>query len=212
MKNQVLTLSKTMTVMFFIFALTGIGCKKDEVNELATQEIFQKKIADIIPKQYQDSLVKMGIVINQEITPPKLDGAFVLKVLKLVKSNRPTDVPDMVFANIDIKFFGQDADNNIKFIGRSTGTRASADTSIVTAISGSGKQFTVYGKTKSVINSNSAIFGVIFSGEIDGNVLRNVRRGIINIDNSKGGTAFIKQGEGRVTRDDDLVSESIPMF
>lgn len=212
MKNQVLTLSKTMTVMFFIFALTGIGCKKDEVNELATQEIFQKKIADIIPKQYQDSLVKMGIVINQEITPPKLDGAFVLKVLKLVKSNRPTDVPDMVFANIDIKFFGQDADNNIKFIGRSTGTRTSADTSIVTAISGSGKRFTVYGKTKSVINSNSAIFGVIFSGEIDGNVLRNVRRGIINIDNSKGGTAFIKQGEGRVTRDDDLVSESIPMF
>ncbi len=41
---------------------------------------------------------------------------------------------------------------------------------------------------------------------------RNVRYGIINIDNSKGGTIFIKQGEARAVFDTDLVSESIPMF
>lgn len=206
-------LSKTMTVMFFIFALTGIGCKKDEVNELAKQEIFQKKIADIIPKEYQDSLVKMGIVINQDLTPPKIEGAFILKPLKLVKSNIPNDRPTMTFADLEIKFFGQDADNNIKLISRTiNGSTTALDTSIVTAISGSGKQFTIYGKTKSVNGSNVAIFGSIFSGEIDGNVLKNVRMGLINLDNSKGGNAFIKQGEGRVLRDNDLISESIPIF
>jgi len=203
------------SLLILAFATTLFACKKDKdkVDELAKQEILQKKIADIIPKEYQDSLVKMGIVINQDVTPPKLDGAYILKVLKLVKSNVPTDVANKTFANLEIKFFGQDSDNNIQLISRSgTGNQFTTDTSIVTAISGSGKQFTVYGKTKSVSGSNVAIFGVIYSGEIDGNVLRNVKTGLINIDNSKGGTTFIKQGQGRVIRDDDLISESIPMF
>lgn len=200
-----------------ILATILLGCKKNEkdelVNEANQQEILVKKIADIIPKEYQDTLTNLGIVINQGIDPPKLDGAFILKTLRLIKSNRKGDVPDMNFADIDIKFFGQDKNNNINFVARASGkSGTTADTSIVTAISGSGKQFTVYGKTKSVSGSNVAIFGVIFSGEVDGNVLRNVRRGIINIDNSKGGTLFIKQGEGRVTRDDDMISESIPTF
>lgn len=155
----------------------------------------------------------MGIVINQDLTPPKIEGAFILKPLKLIKSNIPNDRPTMVFADLEIKFFGQDADNNIKLISRTiNGSTTASDTSIVTAISGSGKQFTIYGKTKSVNGANVAIFGSIFSGEIDGNVLKNVRMGLINLDNSKGGNAFIKQGEGRVLRDNDLISESIPMF
>lgn len=207
------TLKQSLLILAVATSLFACKKDKDKVDELAKQEILSKKIAEIIPKEYQDSLVKMGIVINQDVTPPKLDGAYILKVLKLVKSNVPTDVANKTFANLEIKFFGQDSDNNIKLISRSgTGNQFTTDTSIVTAISGSGKQFTVYGKTKSVSGSNVAIFGVIYSGEIDGNVLRNVKTGLINIDNSKGGATFIKQGQGRVIRDDDLISESIPMF
>lgn len=202
---------KTFKQILLILMLAGtlFACKKEKNDELGSQEILKKKILDIIPKEYQDSLIKMGIAINQDVTPPNLNGAFLLKTLKLVASNVPQDKAGKTFGDVKIKFFGQDSENNIKFISIQSNI---TDTSIVTAISGSGNKFTVYGKRKSVSGVNSAIFGTIYSGEIENNVIKNLRYGIINIDNSKGGTTFIKQGEGRVIKDDDMVSESIPMF
>ena len=196
-------------VLILTLSSTLFACKKEKADELSSQEIFNKKISDIIPKQYQDSLIKMGIVINQEVNPPILNGAFLLQKLKLASSNIPSDKPTKTFNNVQIKFFGQDSENNIKFISIQSD---SPDSSLVSAISGSGNKFTVYGKRKSMIGANSAIFGIIYSGEIENNVIKNLRYGLINIDNSEGGTAFIKQGQGRVIRDDDMVSEPIAMF
>ncbi len=195
--------------MLMLFA-----CKKDndtnEVVETIRKEELTRKINDIIPKQYQDTLAKLGIVLNQEVDPPNLEGAFGIKPLRLLKSNRPQDPANMVFTDVSVKFFNQDKDNNIKLIGKNfVGT---ADTSLVTAISGKGNDFTIYGKVRAKQGSNLAIFGIIVSGVKDGNLLRNVRYGIINVDNSQGGTVFIKQGEARAVFDTDLVSESIPMF
>ena len=206
-------MNKMKTALFLtLCVMTFFACKKDreEVVETIKKEDLKRKINEIIPQQYQDTLAKLGIVLNQEVDPPNLEGAFGIRPLKLVKSNRPQDSPNMTFNDVSVKFFKQDKDNNISLIGKSF--VSTADTSIVTAISGKGNDFTVYGKVKSEKNGNSAIFGIIISGSKDGNVLRNVRYGVINIDNSKGGTIFIKQGEARAVFDTDLVSEAIPMF
>ena len=191
------------------------ACKKDKENEeiveATKKEELTRKIADIIPAQYQDTLTKLGIVINKDINPPSLSGgAYIYTPMVLFKSNRKEDPANLRFLDSRVKFFDQDADNNIKFIGKNL--LNTADTSIVTAISGSGNQFTVYGKVKSVNGSNSAIFAIVMSGSKDGNVLRDIRMGLINIDNSKGGTVFIKQGEARVVSDTDKISESIALF
>jgi hypothetical protein len=208
------TITKTMKwLMVILLGVTFIACKKEkdsEVAELFKQEILNKKIAEIIPKEYQDTLTKLGIVLNQETTPPTIEGAFAFKPVKLVKSNRPEDPANLAFLDVSIKFFSQDKDNNIKLITKNL--LNDADTSIVTAISGNANKFTVYGKVKSIGGTNSAIFGVIISGEKDGSVLKNIRYGLINIDNSKGGTRFIKQGQARLIQDTDNVSETIPMF
>ena len=197
----------------FLLGLSIISCKKDKdsvVEDLVKQEILDKKIADIIPKEYQDTLTKLGIAINQDVNPPSLAGAFEFKPVKLLKSNRPQDPANLAFLDVSIKFFAQDKDNNIKLITKNL--LNTADTSIVTAISGSGNKFTVYGKVKSVQGPNSAIFGVIISGTRDGSALKDIRYGLINIDNSKGGTSFIKQGEARAIFDTDGISAEIPMF
>lgn len=206
MKKIKLTLLVSLCIVMFF------ACKKDnnEVVEAIRKEDLQRKINEIIPKQYQDTLAKLGITLNQDVDPPNLEGAFGIRPLRLIKSNRPQDLPTMTFADVSVKFFNQDKDNNIKLVGKSF--VSTADTSIVTAISGKGNDFTIYGKVKSERNGFSAIFGIIVSGVKDGDVLRNVRYGVINIDNSKGGTIFIKQGEARAVFDTDLISESIAMF
>lgn len=202
---------KTVLILA-LCVLMFFACKKDtdEVVETIKKEELVKKINDIIPKQYQDTLTKLGISLNLDVDPPNMEGAFSFKPVKLLKSNRPEDPASFTFSDVTIKFLSQDKDNNIKLIGRKL--LNDADTSIVTAISGKGNDFTIYGKVKSVGGSNSAIFGIIISGTKDGNLLRNIRYGLINIDNKNGGTRFIRQGEARVIFDADLVSESIPMF
>ncbi|OOQ57595.1 hypothetical protein [Mucilaginibacter pedocola] len=192
------------------FAACSNSEKNEVVDQIVKQEELTKKIADIIPKQYQDTLSKLGIELNTETDPPNLEGAFSFRPWRLLKSNRPTDSPNMTFTDSKVKFFAQDSDNNIKIIAQNL--LNTADTSIVTAISGKGNTFTVYGKVKSVRGTNSAIFGIIISGEKSGTQLNNIRYGLINIDNTNGGTSFIKQGEARAIFDTDQVSESIPMF
>ncbi len=201
------------TILFLTLCVIAFfACKKDnkEVVEAIRKEDLVKKINDIIPKQYQDTLTKLGISLSLDVTPPNMEGAFGIKPVRLLKSNRPEDGANLVFTDVTVKFLSQDKDNNIKLIGRKFLT--DADTSIVTAISGKGNDFTIYGKVKSVSGANSAIFGIIISGTKDGTLLRNVRYGLINIDNKNGGTRFIRQGEARAVFDTDLVSESIPMF
>lgn len=201
------------SLLVLVIATTLFACKKDKekVDELAKQEVLQKKIADIIPKEFQDTLTKLGLVINQDVNPPKFNNeAFIFTPFVLFKSNRPQDAPNLKFLDGRVKFFDQDQDNNIKLIGKNLLNEA--DTSIVTAISGSGNQFTIYGKVKSFAGTNSAVFAIVISGSREGTELKDIRMGIINIDNSKGGTRFIKQGEARVAFDTDKISGQIPMF
>ncbi|SOD11324.1 hypothetical protein [Pedobacter xixiisoli] len=208
-------MKRTKVVLFIsLCAVIFSSCKKgnenEEVVEAIKKEELKRKINEIIPKQYQDTLTKLGISLNLDATPPNMEGAFAIKPLKLLKSNRPEDPASLTFTDVTVKFLSQDSDNNIKLIGRKFLT--DADTSIVTAISGKGNDFTIYGKVKSVSGTNSAIFGIIISGTKDGAVLRNVRYGLINIDNKNGGTRFIRQGEARAVFDTDLISENIQMF
>jgi len=108
-----------------------------------------------------------------------------------------------------VKFFNQHNDDfGISLIGEHVLTLR--DTSIVTAISGSGNNFTIYGKVKSTYGSYSAIFATIISGVKEGNNIKDYTIGLINIDNSKGGTGiFVPEGKARVAYDSDLITESI---
>jgi len=199
-----------LVLLCLLSAVTIVSCSKSDKVNPTPEEILNKKISDILPQQYIDTLSKLGLTVNQGTTPPNVEGAFHIAPLILKKSNIKTDYPGQSFHDASVKFFEQSTkDFGIKLVGKYF--LNAADTSITTAISGSGNNFTVYGKVKSVSADKTkfAYFGILLSGTKDGTNLKNVTYGIINIDNSHGTGVFINEGQGRVAYDKDLVSESI---
>lgn len=199
-------------ISIFVLAIISISylaaCKKGQDGP-SNEEILKNKIGDVIPQQYLDTLKKLNFPVNEGTTPPNMEGSFYASPLVLKASNIAGDNPGHVFQSSKIKFFDQHNDDfGISLIGERVLTLR--DTSIVTAISGSGNNFTIYGKVKSTYGSYSAIFATIISGVKEGNNIKNYTIGIINIDNSKGGTGlFVPEGKARVGYDSDFISESI---
>ncbi|WP_090987704.1 hypothetical protein [Pedobacter suwonensis] len=204
----------TMVVKGCAFALiVGLvlqltACSKNNNINPSDEEILSKKIEDIIPQKYVDSLTKLGFTINKGTTPPNIDGAYLFKPFTIKSSNIPNDPyqPGYVLNDGVIKLYEQSTtDFSIKMLGKNF--IGAADTSVVTAISGGGNKFTVYGKVKAYRNGGYSFYAFLMSGEKDGNNIKNGIAGIINIDDSHAGFGTIAEGQGRVAFDGDYTSE-----
>lgn len=202
MKNTSILILAIISVSYLV------SCKKGKDGP-SNEEILKNKIEDVIPQQYLDTLKTLNFPVNEGTTPPNMEGAFYVSPLILKASNIQGDKPGNAFLSSKVKFFDQHNDDfGISLIGEHVLTLR--DTSIVTAISGSGNNFTIYGKVKSTYGSYSAIFATIISGVKEGNNIKNYTIGLINIDNTKGGTGiFVPEGKARVAYDSDLITESI---
>jgi len=184
------------------------ACSKSKDINPNDEEILSKKIEDIIPQQYVDSLTKLGFTINKGTTPPNIDGSYLFKPFTIKNSNIPNDsyTPGYVLMDGVVKFYEQStSDFSIKMLGKNF--IGAADTSVVTAISGSGNKFTVYGKVKAYRNGGYNFFAFLMTGEKEGNNIKNGIAGIINIDDSHSGPNTIREGQGRVAFDGDYTSE-----
>ncbi len=184
------------------------ACSKNNDINPSDEEILSKKIEDIIPQKYVDSLTKLGFTINKGTTPPNIDGAYLFKPFTIKSSNIPNDPyqPGYVLNDGVIKLYEQSTtDFSIKMLGKNF--IGAADTSVVTAISGGGNKFTVYGKVKAYRNGGYSFYAFLMSGEKDGNNIKNGIAGIINIDDSHAGFGTIAEGQGRVAFDGDYTSE-----
>jgi len=204
----------TMVVKGCAFALiVGLvlqltACSKNNDINPSDEEILSKKIEDIIPQKYVDSLTKLGFAINKGTTPPNIVGAYLFKPFTIKSSNIPNDPyqPGYVINDGVIKLYEQsNSDFSIKMLGKNF--IGAADTSVVTAISGGGNKFTVYGKVKAYRNGGYSFYAFLMSGEKDGNNIKNGIAGIINIDDSHAGFGTIAEGQGRVAFDGDYTSE-----
>lgn len=201
---------KKLHVLLAIVAVTAIAtqaCKKKDMP--SNDDILTKKIQDIIPQQYLDSLKKYGLELLTGTNPPNVEGTYLLTPAKLVSSNIPDDfVPGHQFRDSKLKLYEQhNADFGIKLFGLHFLNER--DESIATAISGSGNKFTVYGKVKATLGSYHSIIAIVISGEKDGQNLKNIKYGLINIDHSNGSPEVIKEGEARIIEDADFVTERI---
>ncbi|ETZ21923.1 hypothetical protein [Pedobacter sp. V48] len=202
-------MKNTSILILAIISISYLASCKKGKDGPSNEEILKNKIEDVIPQQYLDTLKTLNFPVNEGTTPPNMEGAFYVSPLILRVSNILGDKPGNAFLSSKVKFFDQHNDDfGISLIGEHVLTLR--DTSIVTAISGSGNNFTIYGKVKSTYGSYSAIFATIISGIKEGNNIKNYTIGIINIDNSKGGTGiFVPEGKARVAYDSDLITESI---
>ena len=193
---------KKFAFIFILLSTVIISCKKENI------ESQEKKIADIIPAKYIDTLKRLGITIYEGTTPPNVEGIYDVSPVKSKASNIPGDVIGMYFANTKVKFYEQNnSDFGIRLLAKNI--LSFRDSSLSTAISGSGNNFTVYGKVRTYSGPNTAVFAVVFSGEMYGTSIKNVEWGLINVDDSQGNGEFIKEGQARLQYDIDFTSPSI---
>jgi hypothetical protein len=203
-----------LLTFIFIVTICFFGCKKNE--QPTDQEIVNNSISQVIPKKYLDTLRNLGIVINEGTKPPNLEGIYIIAPHKLSNTNIPND-PYWYqnFADAKLKLTNQRNVNfSIQFYGKNY--FAANDTSIVAAISGYENKFTVYGKVKATdANGIDYVIGaLIISGTLEGNGIKNLQTGVINIDGSHNASIgnFILEGQARITYDADNFSASTYFF
>lgn len=200
-------------LLLILLAVSFVACKKDNkkiVDDIVKLDIQKKQIQNIIPDQYLDSLKKLGLTINTGINPVNLEGFYAVNPLILKATNIANDVAiGYRFTDAKLKLFNQDENFGIRLIGK--GFLATADTSIVTAISGTGKDFTVYGKVRSQRNGKQADFAIIISGTMEGNFIKDFKYGLICISNKNIQTNndFIKEGQARFIVESDQSADRI---
>ncbi|MFN8282787.1 MAG: hypothetical protein U0U67_06200 [Chitinophagales bacterium] len=190
------------------FAASMSACKKEDAKKVQQQRIDQ-----VISQQYIDTLKHLGITINDGTAPPNVEGIYQIAPAVIKASNIAAAEVGTSYGAMKIKLFSQSSsDFSIQLYGKNF--LGINDTSVITAISGSGNNFTIYGKVKAynIGGTNSAIFALIISAQKEGTSFKNLEFGLINIDNTNGGGFFIQQGKARLFYDSDLTSEAVTVF
>lgn len=183
-------------------ALVVISCGEDET----TPKTALSKINSVIPENYLLTIRGLRIDTYTGETPPDITGTYIISPNRLLGTNIPNDPQvNSLFADYTVSFTNQNmSDGSISFTG--SGGLGENDSSSSAVIAGSGNDFTVYGQSISVDGPNSIVLGVIFTGTIENGVIKDLKRAFIVIDDSKGGSMSLKEGNGRVFQDADRTS------
>lgn len=168
------------------------------------------KIEDIIPYQYLRELKRMGMPIYEGITPPNVEGAYMISPCKCIQSNISGDSygPGYIFPDAILRLYDQNNETfEIKIEEKQSDNLV---VSTQTAISGTGNRFTVYGKVKS-LRTNApnkyAYFAYIYSGMLDANgAILNLTNGLICVENKYAQDIYIREGKERIVIDADKIS------
>lgn len=165
----------------------------------------QSKINTVIPEESLRIVRELGIETYSGDTPPDITGTYLMSPNLMLRSNIPNDAPSNTqFVSYTINFSNFNASNfSIGYVGTASGERDASESAV---IAGSGNNFSVYGKSTSVVGANSVVLGVVFSGTLENGKIKNLRRAIIVIDDSNGGPNLLKKGNARVFHDGDKTS------
>ncbi|OOG73673.1 hypothetical protein B0E43_12530 [Algoriphagus sp. A40] len=165
----------------------------------------QAKINNVIPPEFVQTVKDLGMDVFPGNTPPDVTGTYFMIPNLMLRSNITGDVPSntaFVTYNVTFSYFNEE-DFSIRFVGLASGERDESESAV---ISGSGNNFTVYGRSTTTVGSNSVVLGVMYSGTIEDEKVKNLKRAIIVIDDSKGGPTLMKKGNSRVFHDGDKSS------
>ena len=180
-----------------------ISCKKEK-------ESGSDKLNEIISKEHRSALANLGMDINDGTTPPNIVGSVYMSPNYLLKSNINGDpAPNTQFVHYTIKFYDQNTSGNtVKFSGvGSGGSSTEREESQSGVVTGSGNSFTVYGRSTVTIGANSIVVAYVYSGIIEGQIIKNFKKALVVVDDSKGGSNLIKNGDIRVFYDANRTSE-----
>ena len=193
--------------LFFLLLLTTstffISCKKEKTSEF-------DKLNGIISIEHRSTLAGLGMDLYEGENPPNIVGSIYMSPNYLLKSNITGDPqPNTQFVHYSIKFYDQNASGNtVKFSGvGSGGSSTEREESQSGVVTGSGNKFTVYGRSTVTVGANSIVVAYVYSGIIEGETIKNFKKALVVVDDSKGGPNLLKNGQSRVFFDANRTSE-----
>ena len=165
-------------------------------------------INNLISQANIDELKRLGMPINSGVTPPDATCIFIVTPYVLVGSNIPNDYQaGYLFGDLKMQFSLQDNTKLTLKMESYQGTTLYS--SIGSFIVGSGNNFTIFSKVISKgTNGNDVITVEIYSGTVDVTGIKTFYKGLLMLDNG-GNTDRIDNGQARVLRDSDGLSEKI---
>lgn len=195
-RNLIFLLLLTTSILF-------VSCKKEKKSG-------SDKLNNIISMEHRSTIKNLGMELYDGDTPPNIVGSVYMSPNYLLKSNITGDPsPNTQFAHYSIKFYDQNTSGNtLKFSGVSSGggsvEREESQSGVVT---GSGNKFTAYGRSTVSIGTNSIVVVYAYSGIIDGAIIKDFKKALVVVDDSKGGASLLKNGQSRVFYDGNKKSE-----
>ena len=194
-RNLIFLLLLTPSVFF-------ISCKKEKKSD-------SDKLNTIISMEHRSTIKNLGMELYDGDTPPNIVGSVYMTPNYLLKSNITGDpAPNTQFVHYTIKFYDQNASNSVKFSGVGSGGASSErEESQSGVVTGSGNKFTAYGRSTVTVGANSIVIAYVYSGIIDGEIIKDFKKALVVVDDSKGGTALLKNGQSRVFFDANRTSE-----
>jgi hypothetical protein len=183
------------------------ACKKGKDASPA----FSSEIQKIVPQATIDSLRAKGMIINEGVTPPDLNGVFIASPYVLVSTYKDdTYSIGYQFSDLKLKFSGQNNANLGLTIQLKNGT-ATGD-GVGAFISGSGNKFTIFAEVDLVQGSASAKQIRVFSGEIIDGALSNFYSSLHIKEKKDPYNLLIPVGQGRILKDGDGKAEKSDQF
>ena len=193
-------------LIFLLLLTTSIffhSCKKESKSESVN-------LNSVISSEHRSTLANLGMDLYEGGNPPNIVGSVYMTPNYLLKSNITGDpAPNTQFVHYTIKFYDQNSSgSSIKFSavssGGSTPEYEESQSGIVT---GSGNKFTVYGRSTVTLGANSVVVAYVYSGIIDGETIKNFKKALVIVDDTKGGNNLLKNGQMRVFYDANKTSE-----
>ena len=177
MKKVMYALCAAVCVLFAM-----VSCSKSDKNEPKKFDI-PSETETIISEEFIAKMANNGMVINEGINPPNIEGVFATGILKMIYTSLEKDFPiGEEIKSYRFKFYDQ------------VGTRVKTDyvneafineeqaTGRGTIISGSGNKFTAY-LDMNIIDSGIKTRDVsVLSGEITPNGIKDFQYGFLKIE------------------------------
>ena len=177
MKKVMYALCAAVCVLFAM-----VSCSKSDKNEPKRFDI-PSETETIISEEFIAKMANNGMIINEGINPPNIEGVFATGILKMIYTSLEKDFPiGEEIKSYRFKFYDQ------------VGTRVKTDyvneafineeqaTGRGTIISGSGNKFTAY-LDMNIIDSGIKTRDVsVLSGEITPNGIKNFQYGFLKIE------------------------------
>lgn len=198
-------------ITIIISAIVISSCKKKKQEEPvgALGPNFPTVVNTVVTPAILDTLKKHGVIIHEGLTPPSVNGIYLLHPLYCIYDNSGDKRAGTLFDDYKYKFTNQDNAAYTIRVDYANTNRSDVGSDVSgTYIAGSGNFFTIFANTKGVSNGIDVNQLEVISGEIQtGSAIKNFQLAHFLISKGPDPTPLLeKVNSTRIFIDQDLSS------